>query len=217
MNILEFYKIFIITFTSLFSIINPIGMSVIFASITKKYSKKEHNEMAYRVAIYGALLLSVIFFIGPYILKFFGLSLLSVQVAGGMLIIYSAWKMINEAADTSSPETQQDFVKVKKNANIAFYPLTMPLTAGPGAWAVILSIRIKDVSNLDIINSTAFLLGVIVLFILIYLCYRFADVIFDKLSLNGINTITNLAAFILLALGVSIFFHGVNGLLLPVH
>ena len=90
-----FSSVFVYAFVSLFSIVNPIGMSGVFLELTKRFSDKRRHVAAYLVALYGAILLLATFFIGPYVLKFFGISISSIQVAGGILVFYSAWGMLN--------------------------------------------------------------------------------------------------------------------------
>ncbi len=85
----NFYTIFTYAFASLFAMINPIGMAAVFLQVTKDLAEKKRHELAYRVAFYGFLTSLITFFIGPHILRFFGITLASLQIAGGMLVFYT--------------------------------------------------------------------------------------------------------------------------------
>lgn len=203
-------NIFMDAFASLFAIVNPVGMSPVFMAMTKNYSKVKQRHIAYLVAVYGAVLLIVTFFTGPYILKFFGISLPNIQVAGGALVFYTAWKMLNTGPSSVSPDQVQD-VK-EKVPDITFFPLTMPITAGPGSIAVTLALRIRNINNFTMHEVIGFLLAVIVVFCLVAFCYRFAEPIFKKLGHTGVNIATILSAFILLAISVGIIDNGLIGM-----
>ncbi|MBP7781970.1 MAG: MarC family protein, partial [Burkholderiales bacterium] len=94
----DVYHNFTYTFISLFSILNPIGMSAVFLAMTQNYPAQQRRKMAWRVAMYGAVLLTIVFFLGSYILNFFGISMASLQIAGGLLVFATAWQMLNAPA-----------------------------------------------------------------------------------------------------------------------
>jgi len=211
----EFYTVFLHAFAPLFSIVNPIGIAPVFLAMTQQYPKKEQNSLAYQVAIYGTVLLIATFFLGPHVLRFFGISLANIQVAGGMLVFYTSWKMLDAAPKISSEEKKE----AEKSTDIAFFPLTMPITAGAGAMAVTIALASKVThAPQQLMNQvtaiTAILLAIIVVFILVALCYRFSSAIFHKLGHTGTNVITRLSAFILLAISIGMIWEGILGLML---
>ena len=207
--------IFVYAFVSLFSIVNPIGMSAVFLELTKHFSDDERHRAAYLIAIYGTVLLLATFFIGPYILKFFGISLPSIQVAGGILVFYSAWGMLN--TKPTSPLADKKLESLKGADNI-FFPLTMPITAGAGSIAVTiaLAVRFAKEHRFDIQNISAVLASIILVFITVAISYRYADSIFHKLGKTGTSVVGSLSAFILLAIGVTVIWEGILGLVIPV-
>src|ERR1700722_10346039 len=103
----HFYLIFTYSFASLFAMINPIGMSSVFLGMTKDYTASKRHSMAYRVALYGAIFVISTFFVGPYVLKFFGISVAYIEVAGGALVFYTAWGMLETKPKISSREEQE--------------------------------------------------------------------------------------------------------------
>ena len=122
----------VFTFVSLFAMVNPIGMAAVFLELTRNCPVGIRYSLAYKVAIYGFLLLVVALFIGPYVLNFFGVSLQDIQIAGGIYVFYTAWGMLTARPKVTGVETQE----AADSADIAFFPLTMPITAGAGSLAV---------------------------------------------------------------------------------
>ena len=133
---IHFHEMLIYTFLSVFSMVNPIAMSSVFLAITKDYPHKLRRQLAYRVAIYGTILLIAVLFFGDYVLNFFGISLPFVQIAGGLVVCFSALEMLNTKPKISSDEEEE----ASQNTEVAFFPLTMPITAGPGAIAITLTV-----------------------------------------------------------------------------
>jgi multiple antibiotic resistance protein len=208
-------NVFVYTFVSLFSIINPIGMSAVFLTLTKQFSDEERHTAAYLIALYGTLLLLATFFIGPYILNFFGISLPSIQVAGGILVFYSAWGMLNIKPKPSSIDEK---LEPTQGTDSIFFPLTMPITAGAGSIAVTIALaaRYGTMNRFDIQNISAVIAAIIVVFVTVAFCYRYADSIFNKLGRTGTSVVSSLSAFILLAIGVTVIWEGILGLVIPV-
>jgi multiple antibiotic resistance protein len=208
-----FSSVFIYAFVSLFSIVNPVGMSGVFLELTKRFSNKRRHIAAYLVALYGTILLITTFFIGPYVLRFFGISIASIQVAGGILVFYSAWGMLN-----IKPKADEEKMPGSRKADNIFFPLTMPITAGAGSIAVTITLATKVAK--DPINAiqdiTATIAAILLVFVTVAFSYRYADSIFEKLGRTGTSVVGSLSAFILLAIGVTVIWQGILGLVMPI-
>ena len=169
----------VFTFVSLFAMVNPIGMAAVFLELTRNYPVGIRHSLAYKVAIYGFLLLVVALFIGPYVLNFFGVSLQDIQIAGGIYVFYTAWGMLTARPKVTGVETQE----AADSADIAFFPLTMPITAGAGSLAVTISLSSKishpPTGHLAVYGGA--IIGIALVFISVALCYRFADAIFRRI------------------------------------
>lgn len=213
-----FSSVFVYAFVSLFAIVNPIGMSAVFLELTKKFSQEHRHAAAYLIAIYGTILLLATFFIGPYILKFFGISLPSIQVAGGILVFYSAWGMLNTKPKSSPEDEKSSHSKDSAWSESLFFPLTMPITAGAGSIAVTIAMaaRFEKENVYDLQTISACIAAIILVFVTVALCYRYADSIFHKLGTTGTSVVGSLSAFILLAIGVTVIWQGILGLVMPV-
>jgi multiple antibiotic resistance protein len=209
-----FTNTFFYAFAALFSMLNPIGMSAVFLGLTKDYSPAARHKMAYKVAMYAAILLIASFFVGPYLLRFFGISLSSIQVAGGMLVFYTAWGML----DTKPKMSNSEIDEASKNTDITFFPLTMPITAGAGAIAVAITqaAKITNSNGIDILGAASSIAAIMLVCVTVAFSYRFSDEIFNRLGSTGTNVVTRLTAFILLAISVNVIWEGVLGFIQPV-
>jgi multiple antibiotic resistance protein len=210
---IHFHETLIYTFLSVFSMVNPVAMSSVFLAITKDQSAAVRKELAYRVAIYGTILLIAVLFFGDYVLNFFGISLPFVQIAGGLVVCFSALEMLNTKPKISSDEEEE----ASQSTDNVFFPLTMPITAGPGAIAITLTVAnsFQETSHLTaLLNYIAAVLGIIIVFVCVAIFYRFSDVVFARLGKTGTNAVTKISAVILLAIGVKIMWQGISALVL---
>src|SRR5215475_1630 len=130
-----FVRNVLLVFATLFPIVNPVGMAPIFASMTFDYSPNIRRTMAMRIAINGIVLLVASLFIGSYILQFFGISLAAVQLGGGLVVTVAGWQILNKRSDVYDRRTEAPLDE-REIMSQAFYPITMPLTVGPGSIAV---------------------------------------------------------------------------------
>lgn len=220
---------FVAVFAALFPVINPLGDAPIFLNMVQGCSQEVKNRLARQVSINCFFLLSASMLIGPQLLLFFGVSLPALKLAGGAVVIALGWNLLNQKS-TSDKDTSKSVGITDETAdNSAFFPLTMPLTAGPGsiATAIALVAAYQEKIEFTFANEIPSLLGtflaLVALSVTVYLIYRESSVILRFLGANGTNVVMRLFAFILLAIGVQIFLGGINGFglefskLLPAH
>ena len=201
-----FANTFLLTYAALFPIINPIGNAPIFLSLTQFRTDAQRGSMSRCVARNSFLLLLGSIFVGSHVLEFFGISLPVLRIAGGLVVTAFGWNLLNSGA----PEGQREAANA--TATDSFYPLTMPLTVGPGSISVAITLgsqRPKIVGPQDLIllggGAVAGLLAIVAT---IYLCYRFADRLVHLLGSSGTNVVVRLSAFILLCIGIQILWSG---------
>lgn len=202
---------FLFVALALFPIVNPLGMAPIFLSFTAGVEDGIRHRLARLVAYNSFLLATISLLVGSYLLKFFGLSLPAVQIGGGMLVAVTGWRLLNRGAEPE--ERRRPPPSAESVMASAFYPLTMPLTVGPGSIAVMLTIGSSAPSALTqptsaVLQAAGGLAGVGAVAFSIYLSYRYADRILRRLGESGINAMLRLSAFILLCLGVQIILNG---------
>ena len=202
----------LLVYAALLPIVNPFGMAPIFASMTIGYPMSVRHIMAMRVAINGLVLLVVSFLVGSYVLDFFGVSIGAVQMGGGLVVMISGWRILNQQSNVSDRQIDKP-LSTEAILSQAFYPLTMPLTVGPGSIAVALTLggNAKVESHLQQVgNGLGALAGMVLIGITIYLCYRFADGLERLLGPTGTSILIRLSAFILVCIGIQIMFNGVD-------
>lgn len=197
------------TFLHLFSMMNPLGLAMVFISMTRHLSAEERHRSAYLVAVYSILLLLITLFAGPAILDFFGITLPYISIAGGCLVFHSAWAMLNPTHIDTQGQVHDDI----DPKQMAFFPLTMPLTAGAGAIAIVISLTTSLPHRYAVFWAYGEIAaGIVLVCVLVGICYRYADEISKHLGKTGSSVVTDIFAFVLLCIAVGMIWHGVQPL-----
>jgi len=212
--VLQFAQSILLVASALFPIVDPIGGSPVFLSLTLNYDTKTRRLLSGRIAINSFILLVASFAIGSHVLSFFGISLPVVQVGGGMVVVAAGWALLKK-----KDETDRDAVgRTVSGTNVlrdAFYPLTLPLTVGPGSISIAITLGANEPHHLgaDLLAILAAAIGCAFLAATIYLCYAFADRLAAVMGPTGTNVIVKLSSFLLVCIGVQIIWNGVSQLL----
>jgi multiple antibiotic resistance protein len=200
---------FLLAFPSLFSIINPIGGALIFYGFTKDFTSADRVKVAARVGFYSLLIMFGALWAGTYILSFFGVSIDALRIAGGTVIALSGFQLLtsNEPhPDQKSHEHARADAGDSDPTQLAFFPLTLPFTTGPGTIAVAITIGAERPSNG--VGLLAFFLGASVGAVanagIIWIGYRFADRLTKLIGATARVVIVRLTAFLLMCIGVQI-------------
>jgi len=127
-------KVFLLTLSALFPIVDPIAGSPLFLAMTQNYAPETRRAVAWHVSLNSLVLMVGPYFVGAHVLNFFGVSLPVVQVGGGLIVVAMGWSVLLEKNE--SPETARRNVQCSDALHSAFYPLTLPLTVGPGSISV---------------------------------------------------------------------------------
>jgi multiple antibiotic resistance protein len=197
----------------LFPIVNPLGSAPIFLTLTRDLSSAVRTSLSRQIAMNGFILLLVSLFIGTHILTFFGISLPVIQVGGGMVVIATGWSLLTHATDD---ETMHKHKTSRADpSNRAFYPLTLPLTVGPGSISVAITLGANRPQGraMSVAALAGACIGAAVIAVSIYICYRFAERIARALGETAMNVFLRLSSFILVCIGVQIVWNGVSALL----
>ena len=203
---------FLFVALALFPIVNPLGMAPIFLEYTDGLDDSITARLARRVAINSFVLAVASLIIGPYILKFFGLSLPAVQIAGAVVIAYAGWRLLNQGQEEfqrPAPAVASETILTR-----AFYPLTLPFTIGPGSIAVLVALG-GDApygGTAEIIETAGAVVAIAVVCLTVYFCYSRAERILRRLGPSGVNVLLRLSAFILLCIGIQIAIEGFRAL-----
>jgi multiple antibiotic resistance protein len=208
---------FLFVFWALFPVVNPPGSALVFLTMTRRLNHRNRSELATRIGIFSFLIIIASLLVGAYVLAFFGISVAVLRVAGGMVVAAAGWKLMNAPADSRSSEVDTDTdLNAKGIMRQAFYPLTMPLTTGPGtiATAIALGTTNPEVGHGGAIwNVLGGAAAAASLAILVFVCYRWSDRIAKLLGEGGTDALVRLTAFILLCIGMQILWIGLSDLL----
>ncbi|HTZ79657.1 MAG TPA: MarC family protein [Stellaceae bacterium] len=208
---------FLLVYAALFPIVNPLSGAPVFLLMTRHVSRDMRHKLAAGVAVNGFVLLLASVLVGSHVLEFFGITLPVVRVAGGLVVSVMGWKLLNENVAPNDQERQSAAPPLQHEpAPDAFYPLTMPLTVGPGSMTVAITLgsqrpQAQSFGDLALIGAGA-VAGLLAIAATIYVCYRFAENIETILGKTGTNVLVRLSAFILLCIGIEIIWAGVSDL-----
>jgi multiple antibiotic resistance protein len=219
-TISELVRVSLLIVGALFPIIDSPDNIPIFLTLTAGLSAESRAVLARKIAVnsFGILIVAVV--IGTHILAFFGISLPVVQVGGGLIVVAAGWKLLNRPDDDtmapgSSSTPLKDAYLVSYLARRAFYPLTMPLTVGPGSISVAIAVGASQALRGPAywIPPAAAFLGCAVIAGSVYLMYRFAEPIGRMVGDTAMYVVFRLSAFILVCIGVQIVWNGTSALL----
>jgi multiple antibiotic resistance protein len=213
----HFIEITLTTIGALLPIVDPLGGAPIYLAMISNIDPPERTRMAKLVSMHSFLLLISSVLVGSYVLDFFGVSIPAVQIGGGVVLCAISWSLLN-SPNTPAISNRPAAAQPEPFNQRAFYPLTMPLTVGPGSLSVALTLGANPPRDLraEIATALGHIFGVLIVVISIYLCYRYAERILTKLGATGTNVLIRMSSFITLCIGVQIIWNGVHSLLLTV-
>ena len=215
-------RTFLLAFTAFISIVNPLSSAFIFLSATEGLDSRLRKQVSRWVAIYAFAIVTFSLYIGAYVLSFFGISLPVLRVAGGIIIAMSGWQMLT-APDVTEQRRREGPEAVAVNvapSHLAFYPLAMPLTTGPGTISVAISISANrpngfGINLLEFVSQTV--LAAAALSVIIFICYRQSASLGRAIGPTGTTIIVRLSAFLLFCIGIQILWTGASELLGTMH
>ena len=213
-----FGKSLLFVFAGVLPIINPLASAPVFVDLTRGLSADSRSRLARGIGQNVILLLAGAMLLGSYVLDFFDVSLPVVRVAGGMVVASIAWRMLNAQQVTSNDTAQMAHQLTEDKVGIrAFYPLTFPLTCGPGSIAVAIAMGASLHTRRSVTETMANIAGglaaAVLLGLLVALTFRYAGRVLQRLGETGQIVFLRLMAFILLCIGVEIIWAGVRALL----
>jgi multiple antibiotic resistance protein len=204
---------FLLVYAGLFPIVNPVGCAPIFLALTSGHSEEARRKIAGRVALNGFVLLLGSLFVGAHVLVFFGITLPVVRIGGGLAVASFGWRLLRDGVEPA----QHSGAVADAGSVDAFYPLTMPLTVGPGSISVAIALGAqrpqeeRALADVALLGAAA-IAGLAAMAVTIFVCYRFAGRVVPLLGANGINVLVRLSAFILLCIGIQIIWSGYSAL-----
>lgn len=204
-----FVSAFVLAFSTFLPVINPFSGAMFFCTMTSTLSDRDRAYVANRVTLYCLIILIVCLTCGHLILSFFGISVGVLRVAGGCVLFAAGWNALNAPTHDDVPGEQPELSRTKLKS-MAFYPFTLPLTTGPGAIAV--SVALSASLPRDVGHIAGTLAATVATVAVIWACYRYADRVSKAVGATGADALARVFAFILICLGVSIWWQGFSEL-----
>lgn len=200
---------FLVVFGALFPIVNPPGSAFMFLAHTRSANHVQRAELAARVALYAFLIINGSLYVGAGALTLFGVSIPALRIGGGLVIAVAGWRLLNAKAGIADPDVEVDH-SPEGLRSAAFFPLTMPLTTGPGTIAVTIALGTGQpfAGGETLPAVVGALLAALAISGLIYLCFRFADRTESLLGRALTDALMRLFALLLLCVGVEIISRG---------
>ena len=204
---------FLLAFPALFSIVNPVGAAITFHQVTE--GRSDRHQLAWRIALNALFILLGSLLLGSYILNFFGVSLGALRVAGGLVVAIRAWQLLMQPEVNEDRKTNAAATAERGQEDVAFFPLTMPFTTGPGAISVAIALASQRPSDGN--GVVEFFVGVsiaaILVALLVGISYRWSGKVLALLGASGARVMSRLVAFLLLCVGVQIITSGLESLI----
>ena len=213
----EFGKFFGLSFSALLPLVNPLGDALVFVSLVGGAPVAVYRSLARKIAISTTLFLITIEVVGTAMLKFFGISLPVVQVAGGLTLAAMGWGLLNkERAETKQEVAEMDDHAIGSLKQKVFYPFTFPITAGPGCIVVMVTLSahasVKGIVP-DLSAHAGIVAAVVLLSVAVYFSYGYAPAITSRISPGTAHGVLRVIAFVLLCIGVQIMWNGTEVML----
>ena len=191
--------LFIYLFAALFSVLNPIGTVPIFVGLTQFDSKKERSRISLWTAINVFIILLVSFFVGQYVLTFFGISIEALRIAGGIIIVSSGFSLLSGEFTKERGINKKAETEAQLRNDIALTPLAIPMLAGPGSISLLIAFYQEHDSTNEIIISC---FAIFAIAIAIFVILRSAHYLSKILGASGIVAISRIVGFIVIAIGI---------------
>ncbi len=206
----DFGTAFSLSLAAMFPIVNPVGHAPMFYVMTEDDSSAFRRALAVKCALYTVLILVISLLLGRLVLRFFGISLDDLRIAGGLLVARTAWGMLGNANRLTTPEHEAAVDK----EDISLTPMATPILAGPGAMS--LAIGLVSYGSTPM-HYAGYIAGFAVLGGITWLSFRYADALVRFLSVNGMGALNRILGFFILGIGVSLMVTGAKNIFLPAH
>jgi len=210
----DFIQLIVTTYAALFPICNPLGNAAIFLSMTDGEKRSQRAAQALKGSLYVFGILAGFLLAGTFILSFFGISLEGVRIAGGFVVASVGVRLLSSSRHQSQQPNEE--AEAKEKPDISFTPLALPLLAGPGSIAVVMT---QSTQNPHVLSwpTLASLIGIALISATCWIVLREADKVLGVLGVNGATALTKIMAFLLLCIGVQLMIAGIQGVYPVVH
>lgn len=197
-------------FTTLFSVVNPLGAVPVFLSLTADNSPALRKEQAKKACLYMVIILITFLLLGTYIMDFFSITIEGMKIAGGLIVIRSGYNLMDATYRKGKAISEKIEKEATAKEDISLSPLAMPMLSGPGSISLLISIGSENSSYMAYFLIT---IGVLLLALVTYGIFRFSPLLFDRLGQSGISAVSRIMGFIVITIGIQFIIAGIMPLL----
>ena len=190
--------------STLFAVINPLGITPIFVAMTEKYDSETRSKIARKGIITGSMILIVFTLLGSIIFQFYGITVEAFQIMGGVIFFRSGMRML-DAKVGRSRTTESEREEFKDTDEIAISPIGVPLITGPGAITGVVILSGKAPTNFSVL---VLLFSVIISMLIFYFILKAGNYIGQKIGIAGMRVIERMMGLILMVIAVQFIING---------
>ena len=201
------FEFFILCFSSLFALINPIGLVPIFLSITENHNRKERDIIAIKAVIFSFFILIIFSFIGEFIFSFYDITIEGFRIAGGILLLKISLDML-ESKRSRTRTTPIEQKEAEEKDEIAYTPLGIPLIAGPGAIA---SIMILSSESNDYLDKVTLLISLSLVLLMTFIIFKISKLLSKNFGKSGLRIMQRIMGLILMTISIEFILKGIKG------
>jgi len=198
----SFLSALALAFVTLFPIVDPPGAIPVFCTLTADSRSEVRRRMAFKTALNVLIILLVFYFVGEFILEFFGISLGVLKIAGGVVVAHTAWDMLTSKDKIPSADTQE----MQTKEDISFTPMALPLLSGPGAIGAAIGLSIPGTQIMYTLGISA---GIFLASVTVYIALMLSIPILRVLGKAGIDILKKIMGFFILAIAVQLMVSGI--------
>ena len=199
-------KFFIISFSTLFTLINPIGITPIVLSLTENFNSKKYLKTIKTSILLAGIILFTFAIMGKVIFSFYGITVYAFKIAGGILFLRIGINML-EAKISRTKSTPKESQEAIDNNDIALTPIGIPIIAGPGA---ITSVMILAAETNTITHKIIFYMNIVITLLITLIILVLAKAISKKLGTTGLRVIERIMGMILMVVAIQYIIDGLD-------
>lgn len=203
----HFWELVLGTVVALLPLINPLATAPTFLAITAGDSHARRMQQLRMACLYTVIILVSFLVGGTFIMRFFGLSIPGLRIAGGLLVAGIGYRMLMGSPQVADDEQAHEAARAK--GDVSFSPLAMPMMSGPGSIAVTVGFTSLATGVLDYV---AIILGIIFVAVITYVTLRLSDRVVRVIGINGMNVLSKMMGFLILCIGIQFVVNGVLGI-----
>ena len=208
-----FLNTFLLAYSAFIPVLNPFGGAMFLLALTPGLDDPTRGAMVRRIVFYSAIILFASLFAGHLILSFFGISLGVLRICGGIVLFYAGWSALNAPAETGDDDgatsERKKPLTYERVMSMAFYPLTLPLTMGPGVISVATAMG-AGIFEGGLMAFAGLMSACVATLATVFICYRYCDRLSRAVGAAGADAISRIFAFILICIGTGVFWQGLS-------